>query len=179
MLTVSGTDTTSVSSRRRCFALLSLEIHSQRVAMCRSRTRSRPWSNASWHPVRMLKKQGVEVLNFGVSGYGTAQSYLLLRQHVQSYGPDLVVLAFYNGNDVADNSIVLSTETQKSRPFYLIRDGRLVLDASFQETAAFKNAKYESMLVHAFLNKSYVFQLVKQLSLRRPSCRGIQFLCLR
>lgn len=116
----------------------------------------------------MFKKQGVEVLNFGVSGYGTAQSYLLLRQHVLSYQPDLVVLAFYNGNDVADNSIVLSTETQKGRPFYLIRDGRLVLDASFQETAAFKKAKYEAMLVHAFLNKSYMFQLVKQLYLRRP-----------
>ena len=115
----------------------------------------------------MFKKQRVEVLNFGVSGYGTAQSYLLLRQHVLLYEPDLVVLAFYNGNDVADNSIVLSAETQKGRPFYLIRDGRLVLDASFHEAVAFKKAKRESRLVHAFLNKSYVFQLCKQLYLGR------------
>jgi hypothetical protein len=116
----------------------------------------------------MLKNQEVEVLNFGVSGYRTAQSYLLLREHVLSYEPDLVVLAFYNGNDVADNSIVLSAGTQKERPFYLIRDGRLVLDASFQETDSFKKAKYDAMLVHAFLNKSYLLQLVKQLYLRRP-----------
>ena len=120
----------------------------------------------------MFKEQKVEVLNFGVSGYGTAQSYLLLRERVLLYEPDLVVLAFYNGNDVADNSIVLSAETQKGKPFYLIRDGRLVLDASFQETAAFKKAKREAMLVQAFLNKSYLFQFSKQLYLRRAVLSG-------
>ena len=114
-----------------------------------------------------FKKQEVEVLNFGVSGYGTAQSYLLLQQQVLSYAPDLVVLAFYNGNDVADNSSVLSAETQKSRPFYLIRDRRLVLDVTFRETAEFKKATHDANFVRLLVNTSYVAQLVKQLYLRR------------
>ena len=36
----------------------------------------------------------VEVLNFGVSGFGTAQEYLLLKDRVPRYAPDVVVLAF-------------------------------------------------------------------------------------
>jgi len=36
----------------------------------------------------------VEVLNFGVSGYGTAQELVTLRQKVWDYSPDIVVLAF-------------------------------------------------------------------------------------
>jgi hypothetical protein len=51
-----------------------------------------------------LAPQGVEVLNLGVGGYGTAQALLALEEEGLRYRPDLVVLAFYAGNDVQNNS---------------------------------------------------------------------------
>ena len=72
----------------------------------------------------------VEVLNFGVSGYGTAQQYLALESRAGSYRPDLVILQFTNGNDVRDNSKAL--DDNPSRPFFIAAgDGTLKLDGSF------------------------------------------------
>src|SRR5262245_15135724 len=45
-----------------------------------------------------------EVMNFGVSGTGTARQYLALRHYVLPYRPDVVVLFFFAGNDFSDNS---------------------------------------------------------------------------
>jgi len=49
----------------------------------------------------------VEVTSMGVSGYGTASEYLWYRAHGRAYQPDLVILAFYPGNDVRNNSPTL------------------------------------------------------------------------
>jgi hypothetical protein len=49
----------------------------------------------------------VEVLSMGVSGYGTASELLVYRERGRSYAPDLVILAFYPGNDVRNNSPIL------------------------------------------------------------------------
>jgi hypothetical protein len=43
-----------------------------------------------------------EVLNFGVSGYGPLQEYLLLRDRALRFSPDVVVLMLYTGNDLDD-----------------------------------------------------------------------------
>ncbi|MBV28575.1 MAG: G-D-S-L family lipolytic protein, partial [Rhodospirillaceae bacterium] len=40
-----------------------------------------------------------EVLGFAVNGYGTAQQLMVLEDSVWRYEPDLVVLAFFTGND--------------------------------------------------------------------------------
>jgi hypothetical protein len=53
----------------------------------------------------LLRAQGggpVEVLSFGVAGYGTDQALLMLRERARSFGPDVVVLVAY-GNDLWDN----------------------------------------------------------------------------
>jgi lysophospholipase L1-like esterase len=81
----------------------------------------------------------IEVLNFGVSGYGTAQEYLVLETTAQRYQPDLVILQFTNGNDVQNNSPALDDE--KSRPFYRLEAGGLVADNSFAASAAFQSRK--------------------------------------
>src|SRR5919108_5792949 len=54
------------------------------------------------------EKSGVrfEVLNLGVSGFGTAQEYLTLKHYGLEYKPDLVILNFFIGNDVRDNSVI-------------------------------------------------------------------------
>lgn len=49
-----------------------------------------------------------EVFNFGVSGASTAQEYNLYKEVVRQYDVDLVVCAYYNGNDFSDNCSRLS-----------------------------------------------------------------------
>jgi lysophospholipase L1-like esterase len=48
-----------------------------------------------------------EVISAGVSGYGTASEVLYFEHEGQRYQPDLVLLAFYPGNDVKNNSPTL------------------------------------------------------------------------
>jgi len=45
-----------------------------------------------------------QVLNGGVSGWGTDQQYLFLKYEGLAYAPDIVVVALFTGNDFANNS---------------------------------------------------------------------------
>lgn len=79
----------------------------------------------------------VEVLNFGVAGYSTAQEFLALQQEVWKYHPDLVLLAFYPARDIANNLRELNNAIDPERsPYFVYRDGRLVLDDSFRSLFA-------------------------------------------
>ena len=78
----------------------------------------------------------VEVINFGVSGYGTAQELMTLRQKVWDYSPDLVVLAFTTYNDIYDNSRALSRTEEV--PYFVYRDGELTYDASFRDSPTYR-----------------------------------------
>ncbi len=49
----------------------------------------------------------VEVISAGVSGYGTASEVLYFEHEGKRYQPDVVLLAFYPGNDVKNNSPTL------------------------------------------------------------------------
>lgn len=76
-----------------------------------------------------VKGQKVEVINFGVSGYGTALELITLREKVWDYSPDIVLLTVTTGNDISDNSRALKGD--EDIPYFIHRDGRLVLDASY------------------------------------------------
>jgi hypothetical protein len=78
-----------------------------------------------------LADRPAEILNFGVSGYGTAQELLLLRERVWSWHPNEVVLAFFVGNDLRNNTQPLQ---KGGRPYFVYQDGRLVLDSSFNDS---------------------------------------------
>lgn len=59
-----------------------------------------------------IYNNSIEVLNFGTSGnFGTTQQFLLFKHLVRKFDPDLVILFFFNANDLVDNSL----EIQKSR----------------------------------------------------------------
>jgi len=66
-----------------------------------------------------------EVLNFGVSGFGTGQELETLRLRVLPFKPDLVLLYFYGSNDIYDNSSELDDEPNRLH-FMLGDDNRLV-----------------------------------------------------
>jgi hypothetical protein len=67
---------------------------------------------------------GFEVMNAGVSSSSTGSELALYREVLARYCPDLVVLVFFAGNDLADNSAAL---TRAPRLYFdLGADGRLV-----------------------------------------------------
>src|SRR6476620_4367404 len=78
----------------------------------------------------------IEVINFGVSGYGTAQELLTLREKVWKYSPDLVLLAVTTNNDITDNSRVLKRTNEI--PYFTYQGNQLVLDDSFKNSSGFK-----------------------------------------
>ena len=103
----------------------------------------------------------IEVLNFGVSGYGTAQEYLVLESQAMRYRPDLVLLQFTNGNDVRNNSQAL--EEDKLRPFYLLEaDNTLRLDRSFASEADYlRRSSTGHETLRKLSDRSRIVQLVQ------------------
>ena len=77
----------------------------------------------------------VEVINFGVSGYGTAQELITLRERVWQYSPDVVLLAVTTNNDISDNSRALKKTDEV--PYFVNQNGTLTLDASFKTSRPF------------------------------------------
>lgn len=86
-----------------------------------------------------MKSTGVQVdvLNFGVSGYGTAQEWLTYTHHAAKYRPDLVLLAVYTNNDIHNNHRRLSpTDVSNQSPYFTLEGQELVLDDSYRAVLA-------------------------------------------
>jgi hypothetical protein len=77
----------------------------------------------------------VEVLNFGIGGYGQSEELLTLKLDVLAFSPDLILVGFFSGNDLVNNLKSLSTSIrgESIRPFFVLVDGELVLDDSFRD----------------------------------------------
>ena len=75
------------------------------------------------------KSANFEVLSFGVSNFGTVQEYILLKEKVLKYNPDVVVLMIFPGNDVAGNSDEIDPNT--ARPYFeTTESGELVKNSN-------------------------------------------------
>jgi hypothetical protein len=96
----------------------------------------------------------VQVMDFGVDAYGTAQELITLRRHVWQYSSDIVVLAFFSGNDLRNNSTVM--EGDKCRPFYVFQDGQMVLGGPFERSRWF----YLSCMIRFESRHSQVLNLI-------------------
>jgi hypothetical protein len=104
----------------------------------------------------------VEVLNFGVSGYGTTQEYLTLDHRVASFQPQVVLFVLYVGNDIEDNNRVLSIESERNRPYFVeLPSGELQLDDSFRNDKSFQEL-VASDWRRELRNSSYVLQLINR-----------------
>ncbi len=98
----------------------------------------------------------VEVLNFGVSSYGTAQQLLTYRYHASKYSPDLVLAAVFVGNDIRNNSADL--EPDKMRPYFRLHGDALVLDNSFATSEEFQR---RTNTMRALLDRARVLRVVQ------------------
>ncbi len=73
----------------------------------------------------------IEVLNFGVSGYSTAQELLQLQKTVLTYQPDLVVVLYSRGDSDENTVDPAKRLTAEPRPFYYFdSNNKLTLDQS-------------------------------------------------
>lgn len=78
----------------------------------------------------------VEFINFGVSGYSTAQELLTLRGRVWDYSPDVVLLLVTTNNDVTDN--VRAFKEADDIPYLVQRGEELEPDNSFRDGFKFR-----------------------------------------
>jgi len=104
-----------------------------------------------------------EVINAGVSGYGTAQQQLMLENYVLPLSPDIVLLACYPENDIRNNHPLL--EIDPRMPYYtLAPDGSLLLDSSFRNSEPYllASSRYERFKA-ACINRSRVLQLLHRI----------------
>ncbi len=104
-----------------------------------------------------LNGKAVEVLNFGVGGYSTSQELLTLRHDAMRYSPDLVLLAFFAGNDVHDNSKALRESASWRMPgrVHVLSGGKLALDEVARPPVA-RRVLYEAV------HHSRVLELVNE-----------------
>jgi hypothetical protein len=128
---------------------LQVEIDDTFWSVLSSRLTSRP----------ELSGRIVEPVNFGVSGYGTAQEMLTLRHRVWDFDPDMILLLFYSGNDVWDNSRAL---TGRDVPYFVLHDNELILDETFRQHPPLRGRA--GLLVPAIdqLGRLRLFQLGQQ-----------------
>ncbi len=108
------------------------------------------------------KGNEIEVINFGVSEYGTTQQYLTLKNNVWKYSPDIILLAFYSGNDISDN--VKSLSQKKYRPYFLINEDKITdVDRSFLESKPYKMLSSQSGQAFIKLSQnSRILQLLRE-----------------
>ncbi|MEL7034224.1 MAG: SGNH/GDSL hydrolase family protein [Cyanobacteria bacterium J06592_8] len=129
-----------------------------------------------------LQEKTVKTLNFGVQGYSTAQELMTLQTQVWKYNPDWVILAFYTGNDIINNSPKL--EYDRYRPFFRLENQELVLDNSFRQLNIFERNPYAVSKVDQFFgewgNGSRILYLVRKIELESKKRQlGKDFVKLR
>lgn len=73
-----------------------------------------------------LGKGRFEVLNCGMSGFGTGQEYLVYRQKVQQLEPDFVIMT-YNVGDAEDN-VFQRAGMNPPRPVFRVENGLLKVE---------------------------------------------------
>ncbi len=110
-------------------------------------------------PCRAGGGQSLQVMNFGQSGYGTAQELMTYRHDVSTYSPDLVILAFLSHNDLRNNSQRLQGDP--GRPCFHLVDDQLTFDDSFR-TSSFHVQPWWKRLFNAGRDHLRLLQLANE-----------------
>lgn len=100
--------------------------------------------------------RSVDVMNFGQSGYGTAEELMVLRHHVWQYRPDLVVLGVMTGNDISNNFEQLQKDD--GRPYFVFENDELVFDDSFRHSSGHIKT-WTERAGYAVIDRSRIAQL--------------------
>ncbi len=113
----------------------------------------------------LFRGRSVEVLNFGISGAGTLKEKLILEKKAMPYTPDMVILAFFAGNDVRNNSCELERD-----PFRICSrmiKGTIVPDTSlWQSDAYISQRSWQRRMVQSLSDYSVTIQALNLLRVR-------------
>ena len=107
------------------------------------------------------------VYNFGVTGFGTDQEYLLLQRYFDQYQPRLVFLVICVENDRTDNSTNLREEYFK--PYFLTNTAGLKLQG-----VPVPRTEWSFCSDHSTLAKSYLVRLSVRAWLRVINPKPVQ-----
>ncbi len=127
-----------------------------------------PMENTFWslmekdlEECKVINGNKVEVLNFGISGFGTGQELLTLRHKVWKYNPDIILLAFLTGNDFRNNSYHL--DPNPKAPYFYYKDDQLTLDDSFNKSEYFlTRQKWHYKFLYWVYNHSRILQILNK-----------------
>jgi hypothetical protein len=101
----------------------------------------------------------VEIINFGVSGYGTGQELITFEREARQYSPDIVILLLTTNNDISDNLRALKQTDDV--PYFSYRNGDLVADNSFRDSAGFRwRTSLTNRLTEGFRDHLRTVQLI-------------------
>jgi GDSL-like Lipase/Acylhydrolase family len=106
----------------------------------------------------------IEVISLAANGYGTAQEYLMLRERGLKFRPDLVLLALFTGNDITDN--VKALGQHRDRPYFSVRDGRIVLEQTAGDVPGFAARQGWDELRRRLLDPIRLVQVARQAQAR-------------
>lgn len=112
-----------------------------------------------------LRGTPVEVLNFGVGGYGPTQELLTLRHEVWKYSPDLILLAITTANDISDDYQPLKQTDYV--PYYVYKGDSLVLDNSFTEAEGYRSRALWTRRLLTVVQHSRLAQLLNRVRHQR------------
>ena len=122
----------------------------------------------------VLQGKKIQVLNFGVGGYGTTQELILLRKRALAFHPDMVLLMFFSGNDVSDNSREARQYMANEAPFLVpAANGEWQLDESFRTRRGLW-LDYGSAVIYRSRLLQVANQVRKVIGLRREHGRNFQ-----
>jgi len=120
-----------------------------------------------------MQGRDVQVLNFGVPGYGTAQELLMLQGRVRKYKPDLVLLNFDFDTDLLANHRLLDYTKPGGRPYFVEKGGSLALDDSFRERPDLQpQAIRRHNRLADVMNHSRLLLLAEAAKTQLPTIRG-------
>lgn len=106
--------------------------------------------------------QCYEVLNFGVSGYGTTQEMLLIERTIDDFDLDVVVLMMLPANDIKNNSIILEqgiNDFAKGIRPYLIKNSNGQFSIS-KPSESSKDSTEQSQLFYSLRRHSALITLL-------------------
>jgi len=126
-------------------------------------------------------KRRFELMNFGRSGFTQTEEWLVLKNEIVGFEPDLIALFYYAPNDIAD--VDPRTTTDRLRPFPVtIGADDVLLDMSFVHQTSFRlktllsPLKNHSALVSLMAEKVALLQQARptrgQVTDSQPASRG-------
>ncbi len=115
-----------------------------------------------------------EVLDFAVPGYGPQQELLMIQSRVWKYDPDIVLVAFFGMNDVANLHPALNVHGVHPAPYLVPNGSLLVLDDTFRSAVPGPTLSWARNTFADAMNHSEVALMIKQTigALRRPNHGG-------